>query len=160
MTNLIENPIPAATSSRAAARSSSRSARRSTLGAARAKAATGAIGPALVDPNLIDSWVAVQQSGRVTIYTGKVELGTGLRTSQMQIAADELDVPMNMIDLVMSDTWLTPDQGTTAGSQSIKTNFAGALRRGCAEARQALIDMGAKKLGVPANTLVTRTARS
>ena len=66
---------------------------------------------------------------------------------------------MNMIDLVMSDTWLTPDQGTTAGSQSIKTNFAGALRRGCAEARQALIDMGAKKLGVPANTLVTQGRR-
>ena len=126
------------------------------LGTATAKAATGAIGPALVDPNLIDSWVAIQQSGRVTIFTGKSELGTGLRTSQMQIAADELDVPMNMIDLVMSDTWLTPDQGTTAGSQSIKTNFAGALRRGCAEARQALIDMGAKKLGVPANTLVTK----
>ena len=59
----------------------------------------------------------------------------------------------------MSDTWLTPDQGTTSGSQSIKTNFAGGLRRGCAEARQALIDMGAKKLGVPANTLVTKDGR-
>jgi nicotinate dehydrogenase subunit B len=127
-----------------------------TLGTARAKAATGAIGPALVDPNLIDSWVAVGQDGRVTILTGKVELGTGLKTAQMQIAADELDVPLSMIDVIMSDTWLTPDQGTTAGSQSVKTNFAGGLRRGCAEARQALIDMAAKKLGVPANTLVTR----
>jgi nicotinate dehydrogenase subunit B len=127
-----------------------------TLGTATAKAATGAIGPALVDPNLIDSWVAVGQDGRVTIFTGKVELGTGLRTTQMQIAADELDVPLSMIDLVMSDTWRTPDQGTTSGSQSTKTNFSGGLRRGCAEARQALIDMAAKKLGVPANTLITR----
>jgi nicotinate dehydrogenase subunit B len=127
-----------------------------TLGTARAKAATGAIGPALVDPNLIDSWVAVGQDGRVTILTGKVELGTGLKTAQMQIAADELDVPLSMIDVIMSDTWLTPDQGTTAGSQSVKTNFAGGLRRGCAEARQALIQMAAKKLGVPANTLVTQ----
>ena len=61
-----------------------------------------------------------------------------------------------MIDLLESDTWLTPDQGTTSGSQSIKTNFAGGLRQACAEARQALIEMAAKKLGVPANTLVTR----
>jgi len=127
-----------------------------TLGTARAKAATGAIGPALIDANLIDSWVVVAQSGRVTIHTGKVELGTGLKTAQMQIAADELDVPLSMIDVIMSDTWLTPDQGTTAGSQSIKTNFGGGLRRGCAEARQALIEMAAKKLGVPANTLITR----
>ena len=74
----------------------------------------------------------------------------------MQIAADELDVPINMIDLIESDTWLTPDQGTTSGSQSVKTNFGGGLRRGCAEARQALIQMAANKLGVPANTLVTR----
>ena len=74
----------------------------------------------------------------------------------MQIAADELDVPLEHDRRDQSDTWRTPDQGTTAGSQSVKTNFAGGLRRGCAEARQALIDMAAKKLGVPANTLVTR----
>ena len=127
-----------------------------TLGTARARAATGAIGPALIDANQIDSWVVIAQNGRVTIHTGKSELGTGLRTAQMQIAADELDVPLSMIDLIESDTWITPDQGTTSGSQSIKTNFAGGLRRACAEARQALTEMAAKKLGVPANTLVTR----
>ena len=127
-----------------------------TLGATRARAATGAIGPALVDENLIDSWVVIGQNGRVTIHTGKVELGTGLKTAQMQIAADELDVSLGMIDLIQSDTWLTPDQGTTAGSQSVKTNFAGGLRRGCAEARQVLIDLASKKLGIPASGLVTR----
>ena len=66
-------------------------------------------------------------------FTGKVELGTGLRTAQIQIAADELDVALDKIDLLESDTWFTPDQGTTAGSQSVKTGFAGGLRQACAE---------------------------
>ncbi len=127
------------------------------LGATRAKSATGAIGPALIDATQIDSWVVVGQNGRITIHTGKVELGTGLKTAQMQIAADELDVALDKIDLIQSDTWLTPDQGTTAGSQSIKSNFAlNGLRGACAEARKALVDMAAQKLGVPASTLVTR----
>ena len=125
-------------------------------GATRARAATAAIGPALIDATQIDSWVVVGQDGRVRIHTGKVELGTGLRTAQMQIAADELDVPLASVDLLESDTWYTPDQGTTAGSQSIKTNFRAGLRQACAEARKALIDLGAKKLGVPASTLTTR----
>ena len=125
-------------------------------GATRARAATAAIGPALIDATLIDSWVIVGQDGRVRIHTGKVELGTGMRTAQIQIAADELDVALDKIDLLESDTWFTPDQGTTSGSQSIKTNFRAGLRQACAEARKALIDLGATKLGVPANTLVTR----
>ena len=125
-------------------------------GATRARAATGAIGPALIDATQIDSWVVVGQDGRVRIHTGKVELGTGLRTAQIQIAADELDVALDKIDLLESDTWFTPDQGTTSGSQSIKTNFRAGLRQACAEARKVLIDLAAKKLGVPANTLVTR----
>ena len=125
-------------------------------GATRARAATAAIGPALIDAAQIDSWVVVGQDGRVRIHTGKVELGTGLRTAQMQIAADELDVALDKIDLLQSDTWFTPDQGTTAGSQSVKTNFGAGLRQACAEARKALIDLAATKLGVPASTLVTQ----
>ena len=125
-------------------------------GATRARAATGAIGPALIDATQIDSWVVVGQDGRVRIHTGKVELGTGLRTAHLQIAADELDVAIGSIDLIESDTWITPDQGTTSGSQSIKTNFRAGLRQACAEARKVLIDLAANKLGVPANTLVTR----
>jgi CO/xanthine dehydrogenase Mo-binding subunit len=125
-------------------------------GATRARGATAAIGPALIDAAQIDSWVVVLANGRVRVHTGKVELGTGLRTAQMQIAADELDVALDKIDLLESDTWFTPDQGTTAGSQSVKTNFAAGLRQACAEARKALIDLAATKLGVPASTLVTQ----
>ena len=58
-----------------------------------ARAAGGsaqAIGPASIDDELIDSWIVIKENGRVTIQVGKVELGTSLRTAQMQIAADEL----------------------------------------------------------------------
>jgi CO/xanthine dehydrogenase Mo-binding subunit len=115
--------------------------------------ASKAIGPAVVPANQLDSWVAVQGNGRVTVYTGKVELGTGLKTSQLQIAADELDVALESIDLVQQDTWLTVDQGFTAGSQSLKTQWVSGLRHACAEARAALVNMAAKSLGVPASDL-------
>ena len=83
-----------------------------------------------------------------------MELGTGLRTAQIQIAADELDVALDKIDLLESDTWFTPDQ-TTAGSQSVKTTSRAASARPRAEARKALIDLAAKKFGVPARLLTT-----
>jgi nicotinate dehydrogenase subunit B len=124
-------------------------------GATRARAATAAIGPALIDATQIDSWVVVGADGRVRIQVGKVELGTGLKTAHMQIAADELDVPLASIDVLESDTWVTPDQGTTSGSQSIKSNYPAGLRQACAEARKALIDLAAKKLGLPASSLTT-----
>ncbi len=108
-----------------------------------------AIGPASIDDQLIDSWIVVKENGRVTIQVGKVELGTSLRTAQMQIAADELDVPMSSIDYIQGDTWITPDQGTTAGSQSVKTQWAEGLRHAAAEARAVLLGLASKQLGVP-----------
>ena len=87
------------------------------------------------------------------IQVGKVELGTSLRTAQMQIAADELDVSMSKIDYLQGDTWFTPDQGTTAGSQSIKTQWAEGLRHAAAEARAVLMGLASKQLGVPADQL-------
>src|SRR5918992_5085088 len=126
------------------------------VGAAKARGATSAIGPALVDPQQIDSWIAVGQNGRVTIFVGKVELGTGLSTAQAQIAADELDVALTKIDVIEGDTWRTPDQGTTSGSQSIKTQWSSGLRHAAAEARAALVAMAAIRLGEPADQLIVR----
>jgi nicotinate dehydrogenase subunit B len=116
----------------------------------RTATADGAVaaGP-IVDDELIDSWVAVGQNGRVTIFVGKVELGTGLQTAQAQIAAEELDVAVSKVDVIQGDTWRTPDQGTTSGSQSIKTQRSRGLRHGAAEARLALVTMAAARLGVP-----------
>jgi CO/xanthine dehydrogenase Mo-binding subunit len=116
------------------------------------------IGPALVDPTLIDSWLAIGGDGTVTILTGKVELGTGILTTQLQLVADELDVPLASVSLVEGDTWRTPDQGFTAGSQSSKTNFAakGGLRQAAAEARLALLEMASSRLGVPVSELTVK----
>jgi nicotinate dehydrogenase subunit B len=118
--------------------------------------ATAAIGPALVDPDQIDSWISVGANGRVTILVGKVELGTGLQTAQAQIAADELDVDVAKIDVVMGDTWRTPDQGTTSGSQSLKTQWAEGLRHAAAEARAALLQLASQRLGVPVDRLTVK----
>ena len=63
----------------------------------------------------LDAWLAVEGDGRITIYSGKVDLGTGVRTALTQMVADELDVPMEKIVLVMGDTATTIDQGQTAG---------------------------------------------
>src|ERR1700754_4637413 len=68
------------------------------------------IGPAAIDPRLIDSWIAVHADGAGTVKTGKVELGQGTGTVALQLVADELDVPVDKIRLVQSDTWHTPDQ--------------------------------------------------
>ena len=116
------------------------------------------IGPALVDPTLIDSWLAIGGDGTVTILTGKVELGTGVLTTTLQLVADELDVPLASCTVVEGDTWRTPDQGFTAGSQSNKTQYAakGGLRQAAAEARLALLGMASARLGVPVAALTVK----
>jgi nicotinate dehydrogenase subunit B len=116
------------------------------------------IGPALVDPNQIDSWLAVHGDGTVTVFTGKVELGTGVMTTTMQLAADELDVPLSKITVVEGDTWQTVDQGYTAGSQSNKTEYAdkGGIRQAAAEARLALLTMASQQLGAPVSQLTVK----
>ena len=68
----------------------------------------------------VDSFLAIDRSGVVSLYTGKVDLGTGIATALRQIVADELDVPLNATKLVAGDTALTPDQGKTWGSLSIQ----------------------------------------
>ena len=79
------------------------------------------IGPASIDPNQIDSWIGIGSDGTVTMKVGKIELGQGTVTAAMQLVADELDVAFGKVKYLQSDTWYTPDQGTTAGSQSTGT---------------------------------------
>ena len=82
----------------------------------------------------LDQWVGFPSPGRVTVSTGRVEIGQGVLTAMLQIAAEELDVASDRILLQTGDTDLTPNEGYTAGSQSIQ--FGGvALRRACAEVR-------------------------
>jgi CO/xanthine dehydrogenase Mo-binding subunit len=112
------------------------------------------IGPALIDTNEIDSWIAVNGDGTVTVKVGKVELGQGQGTVQLALVADELDVPMGRVSLLQSDTWRTPDQGNTAGSQTSPTQFGpNGLRTAAAEARRALLELASQRLGVPVGNL-------
>jgi len=68
----------------------------------------------------VDTFLAIDEKGMVTVYSGKVELGTGVRTGLTQIVADELDIPMANVNVIQGDTALTPDQGPTYGSLSIQ----------------------------------------
>ncbi|HEY2149226.1 MAG TPA: molybdopterin cofactor-binding domain-containing protein [Vicinamibacterales bacterium] len=108
-----------------------------------------------VDPRQLDSWIAVAADGRVTAFTGKCELGQGMLTAQTQLVAEELSVPISRVHLVMCDTDVCPDQGTTSGSQSTPTNFnEGSLALAAATAREALVKLAAARLNLPADQLI------
>jgi nicotinate dehydrogenase subunit B len=93
----------------------------------------------------VDSYLSIDTDGVATIYSGKVDLGTGIRTALAQIAADELDLPIYSVIIVQGDTALTPNQGTTWGSLSIQIGGA-QIRQAAAAARRALVEEAAVKL--------------
>lgn len=103
----------------------------------------------------VDSYLAVGPDGVVTVYTGKVDLGTGVRTALSQIAAEELDVPFDRVRLISGDTAVTPDQGPTWGSLSIQAGGM-QIRQAAATARRALLDLAAQRLGVAPGALEVR----
>ncbi len=110
--------------------------------------------PSHIDPEKLDSWLAISADGSVTAYTGKCDFGQGMYTAQTQLVAEELCVPLDRVKLIQCDTAITPDQGTTSGSQSSPTNFnARNLAQAAATAREALVAMAGAKLAVPADQL-------
>src|SRR6516165_11051837 len=92
----------------------------------------------------VDSFLAIDAGGVVTLYSGKVDLGTGVATALPQMVADELDVPFNRVKLVQGDT--DPDQGPTWGSLSIQIGGM-QLRNAAATAKAALLEDSVKRLG-------------
>ncbi|MGA7290971.1 MAG: molybdopterin cofactor-binding domain-containing protein [Terriglobales bacterium] len=107
-----------------------------------------------IDPEKLDSWLAVASDGTVTAYTGKCDFGQGMYTAQTQLVAEELCLPVSKVKLIQCDTSLTPDQGTTSGSQSTPINFnTRNLAQAAATAREALLGMAMQRFGVPANQL-------
>src|SRR5437764_5578899 len=108
--------------------------------------------PIEVDPARLDSWLAIHADGTVTAFTGKMENHQGNRTALPQIVAEELDVPVASVRMLMGDTARTVDQGPTVGSLTIR--LAGPqLRQAAASGRQALLTLAATRLGVPASNL-------
>src|SRR5262245_48434976 len=107
------------------------------------------------DPTQLDSWIAVHQDGTVTVFTSKVELGTGVETALAQIAAEELDVSWRKIKVDMGDTEKTIDQATTSGSRTIE-RAGPQIRQAAAAARKELLRLASEKLGAPIDKLVVR----
>jgi CO/xanthine dehydrogenase Mo-binding subunit len=103
----------------------------------------------------LDDWIAIESDGTITAFSGKVELGTGVRTALAQIVAEELDVPVERVHMVMGDTLRTPNEGYTAGSMTISGSGT-ALRRAAAEARHTMLEMAAERLDASVDQLSVR----
>jgi CO/xanthine dehydrogenase Mo-binding subunit len=107
---------------------------------------------AAISPKEVDSWLKIDGAGRVTLFSGKVELGQGINTAFAQIVAEELDVPLAAVTVMQGDTARTPDQGVSSASRSVSTGGP-QVRRAAAEARQCLLELASKRLNVPIGEL-------
>ena len=111
-------------------------------------------GPLADNPSL-DRWIAFPAPGKVAVNTGRVEIGQGVLTAMAQIAADELDVAMERIAIRSGDTEFTPNEGYTAGSQSMQSGGV-AMRQACADVRALFLAQAAIIIGCPASELTIR----
>ncbi len=105
-----------------------------------------------VAPGSVDAYLSVAPDGGVTVFAGKVDLGTGARAAIRQIVAEELGVSIERIDLVEGDTALTPDQGSTGGSTGITVGGV-QIRQAAATARARLLTLAAESLHRPVGDL-------
>jgi nicotinate dehydrogenase subunit B len=110
-----------------------------------------------VQPHL-SGWVQVAPDGAVTVFTGKAELGQGIRTALIQIAAEQLYLAPGVISLVTADTGRTADEGYTAGSHSMQDSGT-AIMHAAAQVRAILVQEAASRLGVDAGALSTTNGR-
>jgi nicotinate dehydrogenase subunit B len=108
----------------------------------------------LKETPLLDAWIRVAPDGRVTVITGKAELGQGLMTALLQVAAEQLDVAPGQIELITADTARTPNEGFTAGSHSMQDSGT-AILNAAAQVRGLLLDAAAAEFGVAAQALST-----
>jgi CO/xanthine dehydrogenase Mo-binding subunit len=128
------------------------------LDAAHAQAPQPASPPlpgSLKDAPMLDSWIRVGADGSITVLTGKVELGQGIRTALLQVAGEELGTGIDRIKLVTADTARTPNEGYTSGSHSMPDS-ATAIRNAAAQVRAILLTRAAERLGTEAERLQLR----
>lgn len=101
---------------------------------------------------MLGAWFRIEADGKATLLIGKVELGQGAVTAVKQVAADELGVNWDQLEVISGDTAQSPNEGTTAGSQTMP-NCATAVRQAAAEIREILYGLAATKLGQPADSM-------
>ena len=119
---------------------------------------SGRGGQARGETTNLGAWLYIDGQGKITVYTGKVEIGQNVRTSLAQAVADELHVPMESVALVMADTDRTPFDAGTFGSQSTP-RMGSQLARAAATAREMLIERAASALDVDRALLTARDGR-
>ena len=102
-----------------------------------------------------NAFLKIGEDGRVTCAVGKIEMGQGIITSLPQMVADELDVPLESVDLVIGDTDICPYDVGTFGSLTTRSVGQRDLRPAAAAGREALLELAAEHLGVPAGRLET-----
>ena len=103
-----------------------------------------------LSPAQLDTYLRIGEDGSVTAFFGKMDMGQGVDISIAQIVAEELDVPLERVNVVMGDTALTVDQGGASGSTAIERG-ANPLRNAAAEARRVLVDLAAERFGADPN---------
>jgi isoquinoline 1-oxidoreductase len=108
--------------------------------------------PQLNLPADFNAYLRIGEDGRVACFTGKIEMGQGVETSLAQMLSDELDVPLDFVDMVMGDTDLCPWDMGTFGSMSTRF-FGQALRSAGAEARMVLLELASDRLKTPVERL-------
>ena len=105
------------------------------------------VSPSLVRNPELDSWLQIHQDGTVTLFTGKVEIGQGIKTALALIAAEELDIAFERISVETADTAWGLNELFTAGSGSMEESGS-AIRQVTAEIRAILLKMASKKLNI------------
>ncbi|MFV2090998.1 MAG: molybdopterin cofactor-binding domain-containing protein, partial [Pseudomonadales bacterium] len=104
---------------------------------------------------MLDRWVQINEDGTITVNTGKVEIGQGIKTAIAMIASEELDVSIDRILVQTADTAITPNEAMTAGSMSVESSGS-AVRVASATARQILLVLASETLGVDPATLTVQ----
>lgn len=104
------------------------------------------------DESDLDAWIHIGENNLITVFTGKAEVGQNIRTSLAQIVAEELDVSLDAVGMIMGDTALTPYDRGTFGSRSIPY-MGPQLRKAAATARMHLLGLASRAWKVPAESL-------
>lgn len=123
-----------------------------------AAAGSNALPSSLSNASRIDAWLEVLEGGRVRIFTGKIELGQGIRIAIAQVAAEELRTHPDRVEVHLAETDVTPDEGYTAGSRSIEQS-AMSVRHAAATARGILLDRAAERFEADPDQLVLNDGR-
>lgn len=123
-----------------------------------AKDKKGSLPAPVSDAKQIDSWLQVFEDGRVKILTGRMELGQGVRIAMMQVAAEELNTDLDLIEVNLAETDITPNEGYTAGSRSMESG-AMSVRFAAASAREKMFELVSDKWEVSPDSLTIENGK-